>query len=271
MVDEKLRGVHLPVAGVRMHARVGGRQDAESPPVVLLHGLSISSRYMMPLAREVARWSLVHAVDLPGFGLSGNPPAILGIPELTDATAAWIDANDLAPAIVLGNSVGSQIAVDLAARYPDRVAGIVLTGLALGGQRRGVLSQAARALIDAPREPLSLWPMQARDFIRAGPLRVLRTFRLAYDDGMSDAVALVSAPTLVVQGTRDPLDDPEWNRSLVDRLANGRLAVVPGGTHALPMSRPIILAALLREFAFGLATGALGAKASGRAPIATAG
>src|SRR5688572_29789182 len=149
-----------------MHARAGGRLSPEYPPVILLHGLSISSRYMAPLAAEVAHWTHVHALDLPGFGLSGNPETILDIPGLADATAAWIAATELPPAIVLGNSVGSQIAVNLAARHPDRVAGIVLTGLALGGQRRSGLRQVVRALADAPREPLRLWPMQAQDFVR---------------------------------------------------------------------------------------------------------
>jgi pimeloyl-ACP methyl ester carboxylesterase len=232
-----------------MHARVGGQHSPDYPPVILLHGLSISSRYLVPVATEAARWTLVHAPDLPGFGLSGNPETILDIPGLADATAAWIAVNELPPVIVLGNSVGSQIAVNLAARYPDRVAGIVLTGLALGGQQRNGLSQVARALADAPREPLRLWPMQAQDFLRAGPWRVLRTFRLALRDRIEMSILQVTAPALVVEGTNDPMGDPAWNHVLIRQLADGRHAVVEGGTHALPMTRPVALSALVREFA----------------------
>jgi pimeloyl-ACP methyl ester carboxylesterase len=204
---------------------------------------------MVPFAAEAARWTLVHAVDLPGFGLSGNPETILGISGLADATAAWMTANDLPPAIVLGNSVGSQIAVDLAARHPEQAAGIVLTGLALGGQRRSSLSQVVRALADAPREPVRLWPMQIQDFVRAGPRRVLQTYRMALKYRIEKALPRVTAPTLVVEGTNDPMDDREWNRVLIRQLAQGRHAVVEGGTHALPMTRPVALSALVREFA----------------------
>jgi pimeloyl-ACP methyl ester carboxylesterase len=58
------------VNGRRMHARVGGRVGA--PAVVLLHGLGVSSRYMLPLARELAPHFRVYAVDLPGFGRSSG-------------------------------------------------------------------------------------------------------------------------------------------------------------------------------------------------------
>ena len=204
---------------------------------------------MAPLAAELAGWTRVYALDLPGFGLSDKPDAALDIPAMADATAAWLTANGIPRAIVLGNSVGTQVAVNLAARYPNQTLGIVLTGLALGGQRRNTLSQLGRALIDIPREPLALWPMQARDFVAAGPRRVVRTFLLAMNDRIAALMLEVAAPALLVEGTSDPLDDPAWNRLLVATLPHGRLVTVPGGTHALPISKPRELGAIVRTFA----------------------
>jgi len=203
---------------------------------------------MAPLAAELAGWAHVAALDFPGFGRSGKPRSVLDIPGLAAATAGWLDATDVRHAILVGNSVGSQVAVDLAARFPDHAAGLVLTGLALGGQRRGPWSQIGRALVDIPREPVALWPMQARDFIAAGPRRVIQTFRLAMSDRIGTQVPNVTAPTLVVEGSHDPLDDPDWNQVLVATLPRGRFAHIAGGTHALPMSRPRELAALIRSF-----------------------
>ncbi len=237
------------VHGIRIHARAGGHADSGYPDVVLLHGLSISSRYMAPLAVELAGWTRVYALDLPGFGLSDKPDAALDIPAMADAAAAWLTANGIPRAIVLGNSVGTQVAVNLAARYPKQTSGIVLTGLALGGQRRGTLNQLGRTLIDIPREPLALWPMQARDFIAAGPRRVIQTFRLAMTDRIAALIPEVTAPAILLEGASDPLDDPAWNRQLVAALPHGRLVRVPGGTHALPMSKPLELAAIVRGFA----------------------
>ncbi len=61
----------------RIHARVGG-EALDGPPVVLVHGMVISSRYMVPTALELAPLCPVYAVDLPGYGDSVKPHAILG-------------------------------------------------------------------------------------------------------------------------------------------------------------------------------------------------
>src|SRR5882672_9159056 len=70
----------------RIHARIGG-EALDGPPVVLVHGMVISSRYMVPTALELAPLCPVYAVDLPGYGDSVKPHAILGLAELADALA----------------------------------------------------------------------------------------------------------------------------------------------------------------------------------------
>jgi predicted TIM-barrel fold metal-dependent hydrolase len=72
------------VAGIRGHARVGGT----GPPIVLVHGLAVSSLYFVPLARRLTRRYAVLAPDLPGYGRSATPPRPLGIAELADALRA---------------------------------------------------------------------------------------------------------------------------------------------------------------------------------------
>src|ERR1041384_1689622 len=71
----------------KMHARVGGGPSAGSP-VVLVHGLVISGRYMAPTAAALSLLCPVYAIDLPGYGDSDQPRAILGPSRLTDSLAA---------------------------------------------------------------------------------------------------------------------------------------------------------------------------------------
>src|SRR3954471_4860320 len=110
------------VGGLRGHALVGGA----GATVVLVHGLAVSSRYFVPLAEQLVRTRRVLAPDLPGYGRSGSPRRALGIEELANALTEWLDLAELERAPLVGNSLGCQIAVDLAARRPGRVDSLVL-------------------------------------------------------------------------------------------------------------------------------------------------
>ena len=106
------------------YARFGGAGH----PIVLVHGLAVSSLYFVPLAKRLARSFTVLAPDLPGYGRSATPPRPLDVPELARALRAWLDLAGIESAIVLGNSLGCQIAVELALQSPLRVASLVLVG-----------------------------------------------------------------------------------------------------------------------------------------------
>src|SRR3954463_12088270 len=104
---------------LRLHARVSVLPVAASAPtVVLVHGLLVSSRYMIPTAERLAAYCHVHSPDLPGYGKSAKPRAALDVPRLADALAAYIEAAGLERVVLLANSFGCQVAADYAARYP---------------------------------------------------------------------------------------------------------------------------------------------------------
>jgi pimeloyl-ACP methyl ester carboxylesterase len=90
--------------------------------------LAVSHRYLMPLAASLADHHPVHAIDLPGFGLSSDPGRVFDVTEHADHLAAWLEASGLPPVAVLGNSFGCQVAVELAVRHPDRVGVPILIG-----------------------------------------------------------------------------------------------------------------------------------------------
>jgi 2-hydroxy-6-oxonona-2,4-dienedioate hydrolase len=65
----QLRREWMDTAAGRMHARAGGHAAGRrGTPVILVHGMVISSRYMVPTATELAPLCPVYAVDLPGYG-----------------------------------------------------------------------------------------------------------------------------------------------------------------------------------------------------------
>jgi 2-hydroxy-6-oxonona-2,4-dienedioate hydrolase len=238
-----------PVDGVRMHVRVSERPTTEvSPPVILVHGLVVSGRYMLPTLRHLALSCKVYAPDLPGFGRSEKPPRVLDVAALSDALARWMGAVGLGSAALVGNSLGCQIVADLAARHPELVEWIVLQGPTMDPRARSVPQQIARFLLDAPREPSSLLPIQLRDYLAAGPRRAWRTFVYALENRIEDNLPRVEMPALVVRGSRDPICPQRWAEEAAGLLPRGRLVVVPGAAHTLNFAQPAEFADLIREF-----------------------
>lgn len=241
------RGREDSVNGLSIFSRYSTKPGATA--VVLIHGLSISSRYEVPLLRRLARSFTVYAPDLPGFGRSEDPPEIPTIVALADWLGDWLDVVGLDQVVLVGNSLGANVAVDLALRRPGRVTHLVISGLSLDPAGRRVWTQIQRAVRDIPREPLSLLPLQARDFLVAGPGRVLATLRYAMRDPFAAKLPRLTMPTLVVRGEHDPLSPQGWVEEVARLLPNGRLAVISGAPHAANYACPEAFADLVVEFA----------------------
>ena len=231
-----------------MHARASVDVSHAGRAVVLVHGLVVSGRYMVPTAERLARDYRVFAPDLPGFGRSQNPPRVLDVAGLSDALSAWMGAMGLGRAALVGNSMGCQVVADLAVRHPDRVARVVLQGPTMDPSGRSVPRQVGRFLIDATREPPSLLPIELLDFLRAGPLRAWRTFRYALDDPIEERLPRVRVPALVVHGARDPIAPRRWAGEAAGLLPMGRLSVIPGAAHATNYGWADEFARVIREF-----------------------
>jgi pimeloyl-ACP methyl ester carboxylesterase len=239
------------VNGLRMHARVSEGRSAGGPPVVLVHGLVVSGRYMVPLLEELARSHTVYAPDLPGFGRSEGPARALDVAGLADALATWMRAAGLSGAALVGNSMGCQVIAELVLRHPDLVEKVVLQGPTMDPGASSAPRQMWRLLADTTREPPSLVAIEGLDLIRAGVVRSWRTFRHALDDPIEERLSRVRVPALVVHGSRDGISPRHWAEEVARLLPNGRLVVLPGTPHAANYSAPAEFARAVRAFLAG--------------------
>ena len=193
------------VRGVATHDRASLDGSSRAPRLVLLHGLAVSHRYLMPVAARLAVHHPVHVVDLPGFGLSSEPGRVLDVAEHAAHVAAWLEASGLAPVVVLGNSFGCQVAVDLAVRHPYLIRGLILVGPTVDPAARTVSRQLLRWLRDTAREDPMQLPILLRDVRDAGLRRVAGTLAHAVRDPIESKLPLVKAPTLVTRGAKEPI------------------------------------------------------------------
>ncbi|NJN19511.1 MAG: alpha/beta hydrolase [Oscillochloris sp.] len=245
-----LHSVYSQVNGLRIHARIAEVAPAGSArlPIVLVHGLAVSSRYLAPTGRQIGLKRWVYAPDLPGFGASDRPNRVLDIPALAAALLDWMDARGLETAVMLGNSLGCQIIVDVGFRSPQRLAAAILVGPTPDPAARSVLAHAWRLARDVPRESLSSILTQGSDYLRAGFRRTLATMRYALADPFEHKLPLVAAPTLVVRGEHDPIAPQRWCAQVADRLPHGELLMIPAAPHALNHVRPVPLARATLDF-----------------------
>ena len=236
------------VRGLSMFARVATGAGAGAPPIVLVHGVAVSSRNMVPTAELLAAEYRVFAVDLPGHGNSDHPSRPLDTWEHAEALRAWLVAMDVPAAVVVGNSYGCQVIAELAVRHPDSVAAAVLQAPTIDGFARSRGRQLARWLVNATREASAQQLALFRDWRQAGLRTMLQGGRHMFEHRIETVLPGVLAPTLVVRGERDPLVSQAWAERVTELLPNGCLAVVPGAAHTIPFKYPEELARLVRDF-----------------------
>lgn len=245
----RLYSQYTTVDGLSIHARVSAEPlPPDATVVILVHGLVVSSRHMIPLAELLAPYYRVYAPDLPGYGESDKPDRVLNLSEIADALCRWMDAVGIDRATMLGNSLGCQKIVEFAVRHPDRIERAVLQAPTIDRHARNFPEQFLRFLSDSPNERPSLGLIQAYDYWLAGLPRIIRTIQIALEDPIESKLPLVRVPTLVVRGTLDPLVPQQWAEEVVNLLPNGKLIVIPGAGHALNYSAPLELSRVTRAF-----------------------
>jgi len=236
-----------------MHAFASAEvRPPSAPTVVLVHGVAVSSRYLVPLANRLAPHIRVYVPDLPGYGLSDCPPGRdLTVAELADALLAWMDRVGLQRPHLFGNSFGCQVIADLAARHPDRVNRLVLQGPTMDPHARSAWRQVLRWLAVTPFERYSEGLVLLRHLWDLGPRRAADMVRIGLHDPIEHKLRQIAATTLVVRGTRDAIVPQRWAEEAARLLQNGRLAVIDRAAHTINYSQPDRLAQLVVPFLTG--------------------
>lgn len=235
----------LPVR-LRTLAPAGRLHDALVPTVLLVHGIGMSHRSFARSQRALARTHRTVAVDLPGFG--GLPAAgrRLDVEELADLAVRAVQTRGAGELVVVGQSMGSQIAVEAARLHPDTVSSVVLVGPVVDDRRRTLLRQAVDLGRDSFAEGPRMNAVVFTDYLRSvrqyvrelGPMLRYPTL---------ERVAGLDVPVLVVRGDRDPIARHTWAARVAAHARRGAFVELPGAHH-VQEHRPVAFADLVAEF-----------------------
>lgn len=235
--------VRVATGGHSLAVRLVNQRGCGGTPVVLVHGMAVCSRYLVPTMVRLAQSRTVLAPDLPGFGRSTEPGPPISIRDAAEVVRA-VMARFTGPAMVVGHSAGCQVSAELAVRHPELVRRLVLVSPPPG--RRNPLAVITRWIQAMAREPSSLVAETLRDAAKAGPRKLWGAFRHLLDYRLRAALRQVHCPVLVVRGADDPLVPPAVARHFADIAQRGRYAEIPG-CHAVPYTSPDDLVHVILE------------------------
>lgn len=217
------------VGARRLHVRQRRADGSTAIPCVLLHGLAVSHRYLMPTARCL-RQRDVYVPDMLGFGLSDKPKSVLNVVQHAQVLATWLDTLGT-PAAILGNSFGCQVAVELASRRPDLVAALILVGPTTDPRAASMPAQLGRLIRDLPGEDWRQAPILYADIRDAGARRIVTTLRHAVRDRIETKLPGCHMPTLLVRGAHDRIAPQPWLGHAAALTPDARTLVIQGTAH----------------------------------------
>ncbi|HVC55940.1 MAG TPA: alpha/beta fold hydrolase [Stellaceae bacterium] len=213
----------------------------DAPLLIWAHGWGQTHRALLPLAQAMRRAAPSVLLDLPGFGASPLPPAAWSTADYADAVAEWLGGLPPARRIWIAHSFGGRVGLQLAARHPELLQGLILIAAAGLPPRR---SPGQRARIAARRWAFRLMrrltpegPARDRlrerfgsaDYRQAGALRPILV--KAVNEDLTSVARAVRCPTLLIYGDQDRETPPELGLRLNALIPRSRLVMLRGFDH----------------------------------------
>jgi len=254
--------------------RVGGvdlcvETFGDGPAVLLIGGHSASMLWWPEefCARLAAGGRTVIRYDNRDTGRSTQYPLTKPGYSMTDLVAdavGILDALGVERAHVVGQSMGGAIAQNLALRHPDRLASLTLLSTTAGGDdlpgtadrmlahftsltepdwtdRAAIIEHTVRDFRayagSLPFDEAEIRATAGRDVDRTTDMRVARTNHSHIEgdeEPLRDRLGEITAPTLVLHGTEDPLFPLPHGEMLAREIPDARLVPMPGAGHELP-------------------------------------
>ncbi|ROP28433.1 alpha-beta hydrolase superfamily lysophospholipase [Couchioplanes caeruleus] len=231
----------------RVRSRTFGRPHPGVPEIVMVHGMAVCD-YLLPGLAELARWTRVHLIDLPGCGGSGEPPHELSLGQYADAVLDWLDACPHRGVLLAGQSSGTQVVAEAAAREPGDVVGVVLVCPTLDPVLRRPLPLLRRWRMNQRREAAGLNEVHRPDRRRVNLRRKAHLLLIHLRHRIEAPIAALRMPVLILCGSDDTLSPPSWGRRLAALAAHGEYAQVPG-PHTFCWSDPAAWSPPIAAFA----------------------
>lgn len=234
--------------------------------ILILHGWGSCARNWQRVKEELEKKDCrVYLPDLPGFGENTILEKSWSIDDYFNWVKEYCEKNKLSRFFLLGHSFGGGLAVKLAVDCPEKVQGLILVAPKIRRQKTLryylglVLARTGEVVFSIPLLS-SLRPFArkvlyhligTRDYYKLtlrDSLYLKETFKLIVKMDVTDLLAKIKAPVLIIWGDKDRLT-PVKDAYLAHRkIENSKLEIIKDGKHALNLEKPEMLAEKILKF-----------------------
>lgn len=263
--------------------RVGLRRRGQGEPVLLVHGGMSDSREWDPQVEHLSQDYDVIAVDVLGCGGSADPPEEFGLADHAHVLAGTLDALGVSSAHVIGQSLGSVLALALYREHPQWVRSLILAGAYAGwagslppeevkSRTRMVLETLQRPVeewgppflatvhgVNAPAEVVDASMAMLRDVRPEASRRLVLAIASA---DLREMLPSITVPVLLIYGQEDQRTPAAVAAQLHAAIPGASLLLLPGAGHAVNVEAPEEFNAAARAFLRGDAADPLDATPS---------
>lgn len=266
------------VNGINIHYKTYGRGE---PTFILLHGFGASVFSWREVVEPLAQHGTVIAYDRPAFGLTERPlewegESPYGPQAQVDIVLGLMDELGVEKAILVGNSAGGTVSMQVALQHPERVEALILVDAAV--YAGGGAPSWSRPILKTPQMnhvgPLIARQLQAQgvEFIKTAwhdpskitqdifdgyqkPLQIANWDKALWqltvaseESGLVERLAEITMPTLVITGDDDRIVPTEQSLRLADELPNAELKVIAQSGHLPHEEKPVEFMQAVTEF-----------------------
>jgi pimeloyl-ACP methyl ester carboxylesterase len=229
--------------------------------LIFLHGSMGTGKVWKPYVPILLNDFNIILPDLRGHGKTENPDKAIDLHLIADDIVALIEALKLEKPFLCGWSMGGDVSLDVAIRYPDCVSGLIVGGvthrisesyfaslkaMGLEGPGKVNFEQAEQNI----PQLINLWktehvqsPLHWKELVTQLSFEMINPTLPAEDN-----LKQITLPTLIVWGDRDQFLPIEDAIELYRLIPNAQLAVIPNANHFVTRTHVLLFAELVKEF-----------------------
>ena len=233
-VPERMNILQTTLSGIPINYIAEGLQNDCEEAIVLLHGWGSNIALFGQIIRHLSQYRRVYALDMPGFGESGEPQTPWGVDDFADCVLQFIEFCGIQRAILLGHSHGGRVSIKIANRQnlPFELTKLILVDSAGILPPKTLKKRLRQRCYKIGRTVLSVGAIQkmfpdalenlrnkhgSADYKSATPLMRQSLVKVVNED-LEPLLSNIQQPTLLIWGEDDtatPLSDGKRMEELI--------------------------------------------------------